>query len=163
MSLRLSQLFTTNTTSIEGLHLTGLGLSFRLRPMAWLGVEPGLDLYRGYDGYEALHTETNVSTDLLLYLNPRSAVQFFGVLGASVGFARHSENWAHSETNNLGARLGIGLEFRVTHLVSFNVNAVGFSRGLTGKKQREGAADDAALVPETQRGGMLQAGASLYF
>jgi hypothetical protein len=163
LSIRLTQLFGSGGPS-KGDHLTGMGLSYRVRPSAWLGVEPAIDLMRGYDGYSSVRSETHIGTDLLFYLNPRDAVQFFGLAGASLWLSRHSAHWAHANSSYLGAQLGLGLEFRVTHRISFNVNGVGYSRRLTGAELRQSAASaQAELVPDATHGLMLRAGGGWYF
>ncbi len=132
--------------------------------MPWLGVEPGLDALRGYDAFDQPRSETTLSSDLLFYLNPRDAVQLFGLFGASVAFVRHSDAWAHSNSDYLGVQAGFGLEFRVTHRLSFNVNAVATSRKLAGaRSSRTTESSQAEPVPESSSGFMLRASTALYF
>lgn len=149
---------------LESSYLTGVGLSFRVRPVRWFGVEPAIDVFSGYDEYDTARTETNINTDLLFYLNPRDAVQIFGLVGGSIALASHSEHWNYEHSTHLGAHLGLGLEFRVTQLLSFNVNAVAFSRELTGAEVRTLEADDPhGHIPESSGGLMLRGGTGFYF
>lgn len=164
LSLRVSQLLLSEGPELESSYLTGVGLSFRVRPMRWFGVEPGIDVFSGYDEYETARTETNINTDLLFYLNPRDAVQVFGLLGGSIALASHSEHWQYEHTTHIGAHIGAGLEFRVTQLLSFNVNAVAFSRELTGAEARSLEADDAHdHIPKSSGGLMLRGSTGFYF
>lgn len=164
VSLRLSQMVLSDPSELENSYLTGVGLSLRVRPMRWIGIEPGVDFFSGYDRYDAVRQETTFSTDLLFYLNPRDAVQVFGLTGASLAVARHSEYFAQSNSTHLGVQLGAGLEFRVTHLLSFNVNAVGFSRKLTGAQRRDQEQYEAGELVERSSGGFMARGsAALYF
>ena len=149
---------------LESSNLTGVGLSFRVRPVRWFGVEPAIDLFTGYDQYDAVRSETHISTDLLFYLNPRDAVQVVALTGGSITLARHSDYWAYERSTHLGAHLGAGLEFRVTQLLSFNVNAVVFSRILTGAQRRPPEDDDPTrTVQPSSAGVMLRGGTAVYF
>ena len=164
LSLRVTQAMATTSDGAASETSTGVGLSFRVRPMAWLGIEPALDLMRAYDERRASHTETNLGTDLAFYLNPRDAVQVYGLAGAHLGLAQHSEDWLYSSSTHVGAQLGAGLEFRVTYLLSFNVNMVGYTRRLTGAARRESFAEgEARPIPRAARGLALRAGVGFYF
>ena len=164
VSLRLSQMLISDGQELESTYLTGVGLSFRVRPVRWFGVEPAIDLLTGYDQFDAVHSETHISTDLLFYLNPRDAVQVFALTGGSIALARHSDYWAYERSTHLGAHLGAGLEFRVTRLLSFNVNAVAFSRTLTAAQHRPPEQGDTTrAVQPSSAGMMLRGGTSVYF
>jgi hypothetical protein len=157
-------MFLSDGSELESTYLTGVGLSFRVRPVRWFGVEPAIDLFTGYDQYDAIRSETQISTDLLFYLNPRDAVQVFALTGGSITLARHSAHWAYERSTHLGAHLGAGLEFRVTQLLSFNVNAVAFTRTLSGAERRPEEDDDSAsAVQPSSAGVMLRGGTSVYF
>lgn len=164
LSLRVSQMLLSEGAELESSYLTGVGLSFRVRPVRWFGIEPAIDVFSGYDEYDSARAETDISTDLLFYLNPRDAVQIFGLMGGSITLASHSKHWDYEHSTHLGAHLGLGLEFRVTQLLSFNVNAVVFSRELAGAEARTLAVDDPHdHVPESSRGLMLRGSTGFYF
>lgn len=164
LSLRVSQLLLSEDDTLESSYLTGVGVSFRARPMRWFAIEPGIDVFTGYDEYDTARAETNINTDLLFYLNPRDAVQVFGLLGGSLALASHSEYWAYEHSTHLGAHAGLGLEFRVTRLLSFNVNAIAFSRELVGAEVRTLDDDDPRKrVPHSSGGLMLRGGTGFYF
>lgn len=161
LTLHVTQAMALNDNGATAPTLTGVGLGFRVRPMAWLGIEPAIELMRGYDELHAPHSETALSTDLLLYLNPRNAIQVFGVAGAQLGVAQHSEHWSQASSTYVGAQLGAGLEFRVTHLLSFNVNVVGYTRRVTGEELRKSSTGRS--IPEASSGLALRASAGFYF
>jgi hypothetical protein len=163
LSLRVTQMFRTDPEYFEAAALTGLGLTFRVRPIRWIGIEPGLDLLTGYDQHDSSIGETDVSTDFLFYLNPRDAVQAFALAGASVAWAKNSELWAQSKSTEIGMQFGAGLEFRVTHLISFNVNAVGFTRRLVGAELRPSPHESALDLPQTSGGVLLRGSIAAYF
>lgn len=164
LTLRATQAIAARSGGASGATSTGVGLGFRVRPIAWLGIEPALDLMRGYDERHASHSETILGTDLLLYLNPRDAVQVFGLAGAHLGLAQHSEYWSQSSSSYFGGQVGAGLEFRVTYLLSFNVNVVGYTRRLSGAELRESSADsEARPIPHASSGLALRAGVGFYF
>lgn len=164
LSLRVSQLLLAEAAEMESTYLTGVGLSFRVRPVRWFGIEPGIDVFTGYDKYDMARAETNINTDLSFYLNPRDAVQVFGLVGGSLALASHSKYWAYEHSTHLGAHVGLGLEFRVTQLLSFNVNAVVFGRELKGAELRTiDESDPRDRVPETSSGLMLRGSTGFYF
>lgn len=119
----------------------GLGMSFRFRPVPAFAFDAGIDLLGGTDYNGFRRTEVPMTLSGLLYVNPRSAVQFYFMGGLNWSHAKVESNEAspllagrdgfHEEYSYFGGHGGVGLEFRVTKLVSLNIDGLGFIRSRT--------------------------------
>lgn len=140
----------------------GFGVSLRYRPWARFAVDAGFDIIGGTDlnGFERV--EVPFSVNGMLYFNPKSRSQFYVIGGvnwstASVSSSSPSPLLAATKDGNsyaaeykyFGGQLGVGLEFRLSKRLSFNVDALGFMRSRDvddhGKDGKAGASKD---VPE---------------
>jgi hypothetical protein len=155
----------------------GMGLSFRYRPVPAFAIDAGIDLVGGRDYNGFIRTEVPLSLSGILYVNPRSRVQFYftgGVdwshatvqsdapsplLTSDYGVAGYS-----TEYDYFGGHGGIGLEFRLARHVALNVDMLAFIRSRT---------DDGA-IPEfydaytgkttnTSGGGLFRAGITFWW
>ncbi|HVJ91502.1 MAG TPA: outer membrane beta-barrel protein, partial [Labilithrix sp.] len=115
-----------------GMGIAGLGL--RYRPIRHFALEGVIDLAGGrdYNGYR--RSETALSLNGLVFVNPKSITQvyFLGGLGWSgahvvddlEGFDKYEYRYAY-----FGAQAGVGLEFRVSRSIALNVDLRGLIRG----------------------------------
>lgn len=141
----------------EDAGMGGIGMSFRFRPVPAFAFDAGFDLIGGIDYNGFRRTETPLALSALLYVNPRSAVQFYFIGGLDWSHAKVESdepspllagNGGYSaEYSYFGGHGGIGLEFRVTKLVSLNVDGLGFVRSRT-----DGGLTPEFVDPETGRG-----------
>ncbi len=130
----------------------GLGLSLRYRPVPAFALDLGADLVGGidYNGYRRL--ETPISLSGLVYVNPRSKVQFYLTGGVDWSHARVTSDGAapmmtygaradstgyskdtvgdgfKADYHYLGGHGGLGLEFRLSRHVALNLDGLGFMR-----------------------------------
>lgn len=165
LSLRLSQVYLSEGAKLGSAFLTGFGvlLSFRCKTSPWIGFDAWLDLYSGHDKYDSRRAEANVGIGLRGYLNPQDAVRLYGHLGGGWTLVDLSERWAQKGTLYRDAQLGLGLEFRLTHL-SFNVNAVGFVRSQpSGPAPAEDEDDPREHAPDQSHGVILRVGTMFHF
>jgi len=118
----------------------GVGLSLRYRPVPHFAFDLGVDVLAGndYNGFERV--EVPISLNGLLYLNPRSRVQFYLLGGAHVSRAQvksefpapqlsvnRDGEWSASYTY-FGGQGGAGLEFRLSKRIALNLDGIGFVR-----------------------------------
>jgi hypothetical protein len=146
----------------------GAGFGLRYKPIPAIGIESNVDFLGGTD-YNGFHrTETALTFNGLVFLNPRSRAQVY--LLAGFGFSgAHVDDSATGQALNysyFGGQAGIGLELRLTRHFALNSDIKGFIRGRTD--------DQASAHPEfvdpttgqttnTSAGVLLTAGATFYF
>lgn len=126
----------------------GFGASLRYRPVPSFAFDVGVDLLGGTDWNGFERTETPFSVNGLLYLNPRSRMQFYFLGGVNWSQAnvrsespdpRLSPNAKgdgySAEYTYFGAQGGMGLELRLSRRFSLNVDMLGFVRKRTDDNQ----------------------------
>ncbi|MEO7331501.1 MAG: outer membrane beta-barrel protein [Minicystis sp.] len=160
--------------------LGGIGLSLRYRPVPAFAFDLGVDVLGGTD-YNGFHrTEVPFSLSGLVYVNPRSRAQLYFNIGMD-----YSRATVRSDNNTpllsadfeepgtfsqhysyFGGHGGLGIEFRISKRVAFNVDGLAFVR-----KRVDDAAD---AVPEfvdratgrttnTSGGGLFRGGLTLWW
>jgi hypothetical protein len=155
----------------------GLGMSLRYRPVPAFALDLGADLIGGidYNGFQRL--ETPVSLSGLLYVNPRSRVQFYLTGGIDWSHARvtsdayspllrtQSDSSYGADYNYLGGHGGLGLEFRLSKHVAMNIDMIGFMRS-----RIDGRADTPEFVDyytgrtsNTSGGGLFRGGLTIWW
>jgi len=125
--------------------LGGFGAGLRYKPSPWFGIEAGIDFDLGRDYNDYARNETAFSLSGLLFLNPRSRAQVY-LLGGFGWSIANVTNDTYASTANFqepvglndtvsyhyfGGQAGIGLEYRMTRNIAFNVDMRGFIRGRT--------------------------------
>jgi len=126
----------------------GLGLSLRFRPVPAFGFDLGVDVLGGkdYNGFNRI--ETPVSLNAMIFVNPKSRVQFYLIGGASLSHAQvrsdyqptgaqsqllsptNDGKWG-ADYNYFGGQGGAGLEFRLGRVVGLSFDVMGFIRKRT--------------------------------
>lgn len=154
----------------------GLGMSLRFRPVPAFAFDAGVDLIGGtdYNGFE--RAEIPVSINGILFVNPRSRVQFYFMGGATFSHAEVRSDspspLLHPDgdkfTNNysyFGGQGGIGLEFRVSRHVALNIDGLGFVRKRTDDHLKEPEFFDASTgkTTNTSGGGIFRGGLTLWW
>jgi opacity protein-like surface antigen len=145
----------------------GGGLGLRLKPTRYFGIETDVDFVGGQDYQGDNRSETAVTFNGLLFLNPRSRAQLyllagFGWSGAHVTSSSSSldEHYGY-----FGGQIGAGLEFRVSRNFALDVDLRGFIRGRTdqlAQSQPEFTSADGRTT-NTSGGGLFTAGMTIYF
>lgn len=145
----------------------GLGLSLRYRPVPVLGFDLGVDVIGGkdYNGFERI--ETPVSLNAMIFVNPRSRVQFYLMGGAHLSHAevrsdyrsplltqRGDGTWG-AEYDYFGGQGGAGLEFRLGRRVGLAFDALGFIRKRTDDGHRPEFIDASTGKTTNTSGGVL--------
>lgn len=145
----------------------GLGLSLRYRPVPVFGFDLGVDVIGGkdYNGFERI--ETPVSLNAMIFVNPRSRVQFYLMGGAHLSHAevrsdyrspllaqRGDGTWG-AEYDYFGGQGGAGLEFRLGRRVGLAFDALGFIRKRTDDGPRPEFIDASTGKTTNTSGGVL--------
>jgi opacity protein-like surface antigen len=160
----------------------GLGFSFRYRPIRHFAFDVGLDFLGGKDWQGNERRETALMFNGLIYFNPKDAVQVYTLAGIGFSGARvkpsertlaqdgltgvSAEDAEERNYSYFGGQLGLGLEFRVTHKVSLNLDVIGFIRGRTDEKARyqpEFVDEDTGRTTNTSGGGLFRGGITFYW
>lgn len=158
----------SNMAPARDAGMGGFGLSLRYRPWARFAIDAGFDVIGGTDFNGFDRVETPFSVNGMFYFNPRSRTQFYVMGGVNWSSAevRSDEpsplltaakdgNGYAAEYKYFGGQLGMGLEFRLTKRLSFNVDVLGFMRSRTdidddkhGKHDRGDQPSTSTATPE---------------
>lgn len=121
----------------------GLGMSLRYRPVPAFGFDLGVDVIGGKDFNGFTRIETPVSLNAMIFVNPRSRVQFYLIGGAHLSHAQVRSDYSSpllgrtedgkygADYNYFGGQGGAGLEFRLGRRVGLSFDALGFMRKRT--------------------------------
>lgn len=147
--------------------LGGLGLSLRYRPVPVFGFDLGVDVIGGKDYNGFTRIETPVSLNAMIFVNPRSRVQFYLMGGAHLSHAQVRSDYRSpllGETGDgrygadydyFGGQGGAGLEFRLGRRVGLAFDALGFIRKRTDDGPRPEYVDAATGKTTNTSGGVL--------
>jgi hypothetical protein len=154
----------------------GVGFSLRYRPVPAFAIDAGVDILAGtdYNGFD--RTEVPLSLSGLLFVNPRSRVQFYLMGGIHISHAdvevkptamSSEDNYEfvpNTEYEYFGGQGGIGLEFRLSRRVALNIDALGFIRKRTDEGTTPEFTDpDTGRTTNTSGGGLFRGGLSIYW
>ena len=119
----------------------GVGISFRYRPAPAFALDFGGDIMGGKDYYDQTRVESAFSTTAMVYFNPRSILQLYGLLGFNLTHAEivsqqytayDRTGYSTYEVSNshdyFGGHAGLGLEFRLARHVALDVDGIGLIR-----------------------------------
>ena len=146
----------------------GLGFGLRARPVRHFAFELDLDFIGGRDYNGFRRQEVPFSMNALIFVNPRSKVQFYflGGLGWSTAEVETQPGGAAEKWTYFGLQGGMGLEWRVSRAVGLDVDVIGFIRGRTddAARARPEFIDPATgRATNTSGGGLLRFGATFYW
>ncbi len=128
----------------------GLGISLRYRPVPAFGFDLGVDVIGGKDYNGFTRIETPLSLNAMIFVNPRSRVQFYLIGGGHLSHAqvrsdsespllhRTDDGKFGADYNYFGGQGGAGLEFRLGRRVGLAFDVLGFIR----KRTDNGAAPE---------------------
>lgn len=149
-----------------GMAMLGLGLRYRPVPMA--AIEASLDFAGGrdYNGYR--RSETALTFNGLIFLNPKSKTQVYLLGGFGWAGAKAVDDRGDDATYRygyLGVQGGVGLEFRLSKVVALNIDMRGFVRGRVDDNRRVSPefTDGTGRSTNTSGGGLLQGGITFYW
>lgn len=156
--------------------LGGFGGALRYKPAPWFGVEAGADFVIGRDYNDYARNETAFTVSGLFFLNPRSRAQVYllGGFGWSVANVTNDTYIGSGEPVGLGdtvsyhyfgGQAGVGLEYRMTRHLAFNVDMRGFIRGRTDSNAdaRPEFRDPSTGQTTNTSGGLLMTGGMTFY
>jgi opacity protein-like surface antigen len=149
-----------------GASMGGGGLGLRLKPNPFFGIEADVDFVGGQDYQGDDRSETAVTFNALLFLNPRSRVQLYLLAGFGWSAAHVTNNTSLDDHYGyFGGQAGGGIEFHVSRNFALDVDLRGFVRGRTdqlAQSQPEFTSADGRTT-NTSGGGLFTAGMTIYF
>lgn len=145
----------------------GAGLSLRYRPVPAFGFDFGVDVIGGKDWNGFTRVETPVSLNAMIFVNPRSRVQFYLLGGAHLSQAQVRSDSSHelldrmsdgrfgADYSYFGGQGGAGLEFRLGRRVGLAFDALAFIRKRTDDGLKPEYVDPATGRSTNTSGGVL--------
>ena len=142
LNLRAEGAAMGNGASTES-GMGGLGMSLRYRPIPAFGFDVGVDVIGGKDYNGFTRIETPFTFNAMIFVNPRSRVQFYLIGGGHLSHAQvrsdskspllHATDdgrWG-ADYSYFGGQGGAGLEFRLGRRVGLAFDVLGFIRKRT--------------------------------
>lgn len=162
----------------ENAGMGGLGASLRYRPVPAFAFDVGVDVLAGIDYNGFQRTEVPLSLSGILFVNPRSKVQFYFLGGLDISHAEvePAEDTLYlaedgtaivpesTQYDYFGGHGGIGLEFRLSRRVALNIDGLAFIRNRTDDGQAPEFTDpDTGRTTDTSGGGLFRGGITFYW
>lgn len=151
-------------------QMGGFAAGLRLRPVPFLGIDVTAGVYGGVDYVDNNRVEIPLRADVRFFLNPRSRVQFYTLVGVGVSFARaeNPNTGASRDFTHVGGEAGAGLEFRLNPHIALNFDVRGFLRQRVDSDPRpEYVEVDGGgftlRTTDTSGGATLNLGGTIYF
>lgn len=155
----------------------GFGVSLRYRPVPAFAFDAGLDVLGGTDFNGFQRTETPFSLSGMVFLNPRSRVQFYMLGGFHISRASVESDFdspllggdgdrvgRSAEYSYFGGQGGVGLEFRISRLIALNVDALAFVRKRSDDGGKPEFKDlDTGKTTNSSAGGLLRGGMTFWW
>ena len=156
-------------------EMGGVGASFRYRPVPHFALDFGLDHLSGTDWEGNERQEGALLISGIVFFNPRDLAQVYTIGG--FGFSRAAVQLAmpmlaeqlaedDAKYSYFGVHLGLGMEFRVSPLVSLNFDLVGFIRGRTDSRAArypEFVDPNTGRTTNSSGGGLFRGGITFYW
>lgn len=155
----------------------GVGLSLRYRPVPAFAFDAGIDVLGGTDYNGFSRTEVPFSLSGMLFVNPRSRLQFYLLAGGHVSHAEIETDTyeplrdgtgdaptSMTQYSYVGGHGGVGLEFRLSRLIAFNVDVLGFIRKRTDDGQAPEFTDPlTGQTTDKSGGGLFRGGLTFWW
>lgn len=166
------------TNTAANASMGGFGLSLRYRPVPAFAFDAGIDVIGGTDSNGFNRVETPFSLSGMVFVNPRSRMQFYFLGGVNwssatvhsdtpdprLSLSQNSSGYS-AEYSYFGAQGGIGLELRMSRKFALNVDALGFIRKRTDENIATPEFTDAATGRTTNvsGGGLFRGGLTFWW
>ena len=154
--------FDVGGTFGRDITMGGFSGALRFRPAPHFALDLGAGYFAGDDFDGDFRTEIPVTANMLFFVNPKSKVQFYVLLGPAVSFARKEMITEVRRMTYVGGQGGAGLEFRLAPAFALNVDVRGFVRHRVDPDPRPEFVD-AGRTTDTSAGALATFGATFYF
>ena len=154
--------FDVGGTFGRDITMGGFSGALRFRPAPHFGLDLGAGYFAGNDFEGDFRTEIPITANMLFFVNPKSKVQFYLLLGPGVSFARKDMLTEVRTMTYVGGQGGAGLEFRLAPAFALNVDVRGFIRQRVDPDPRPEFVDGARTT-DTSAGALATFGATFYF
>ncbi len=143
-------------------RMGGFNGALRFRPAPHFGIDLGSGYFAGNDYEGDFRTEVPVTMNFLFFVNPKSKVQFYVLLGPGLSFGKKETFTEVRHMTHAGGQAGAGLEFRLAPAFALNVDVRGVLRHRIDNDPRPEFVDG-ARSSDTSGGALLTFGGTFYF
>lgn len=140
----------------------GFGGALRFRPGSHFGIDLGAGYFAGHDYQGDYRTEVPVTANMLFFVNPKSKVQFYVLLGTGVSFGKKETLTEVRDMTHVGGQAGLGLEFRLAPGFALNTDVRGVLQHRIDNDPRPEFVDG-ARYSDTSGGALMTFGGTFYF
>jgi hypothetical protein len=144
------------------LALGGFTGALRFRPAPHFGLDLGSGYFAGEDFEGDFRSEIPVTANMLFFVNPKSKVQFYVLLGPGMSFGKKESFDQVRRMTYIGGQAGLGLEFRIAPGFAFNTDVRGVVRHRVDGDPRPEFVDGARST-DTSGGALVTFGGTFYF
>jgi len=140
----------------------GFSGALRFRPASHFGIDLGAGYFAGHDYQGDYRTEVPVTANMLFFVNPKSKVQFYVLLGTGLSFGKKETFNEIRNMTHVGGQAGLGLEFRLAPGFALNADVRGVLRHRIDNDPRPEFIDG-TRSSDTSGGALMTFGATFYF
>ena len=154
--------FDVGGTFGPSVRMGGFTGALRFRPTSHFGVDLGAGYFAGHDYQGDYRTEVPITTNMLFFINPKSKVQFYVLLGAGLSFGKKETFNEIRNMTHVGGQAGLGLEFRLAPAFALNADVRGVLQHRIDNDPRPEFVDG-TRSSDTSGGALMTFGGTFYF
>ncbi len=143
-------------------RMGGFNGALRFRPASHFGIDLGSGYFAGNDYEGDFRTEVPVTMNFLFFVNPKSKVQFYVLLGPGLSFGKKETLTEVRDMIHAGGQAGAGLEFRLAPGFALNADVRGVLRHRIDNDPRPEFTDGTRST-DTSVGALVTFGGTFYF
>jgi len=143
-------------------RMGGFNGALRFRPASHFGIDLGSGYFAGNDYEGDFRTEVPLTMNFLFFVNPKSKVQFYVVLGPGLSFGKKETFTEVRNMIHVGGQAGAGLEFRLAPGFALNADVRGVLRHRIDNDPRPEFIDGTRST-DTSGGALVTFGGTFYF
>ncbi len=143
-------------------RMGGFNGALRFRPASHFGIDLGSGYFAGNDYEGDFRSEVPLTMNFLFFVNPKSKVQFYVLLGPGLSFGKKETFAEVRDMIHAGGQAGVGLEFRLAPGFALNADVRGVLRHRIDNDPRPEFIDGTRST-DTSGGALLTFGGTFYF